>query len=165
MEFPDLQPTKCNVSACQARCCYSVALPADMYAKFADKIVRKPMAVVRAYGDTVQPIQSSENQKFGMHACPWLTADNRCNIYEERPAICRLWEHSELSPLLGCTDLGDKEYLYDNTPVYLLTEAPDILYKVITGEDKPKMDRAMRRYFQKNKHLLIKDISKRMENG
>lgn len=52
--------------------------------------------------------------------CPFLRADCKCNIYENRPNVCRKWEKSQnyLVSILRRANLdGDRDYLLSSSLV------------------------------------------------
>ena len=109
---------KCRIHQCHAACCYNVPFKDGELEKYADKIVNKVLYV--QHMETVPPavlpfttecnfmedfmknkcpflrswrrnghlffIKSSMKNK-----CPFLRHDRTCNIYENRPEVCRLF--------------------------------------------------------------------------
>lgn len=56
--------------------------------------------------------------------CPFLTAENRCAVYEQRPMVCRLWGSTEnLSCPHGCEREGSLTY---GEGIALLSEVADL---------------------------------------
>ncbi len=92
----------CNVEKCKANCCYHVPIPRDILRKFADKVVNpiiatKPMGFNKKFGGrNVLPFTDLNPYK---NKCPFLTLTNRCNIYEDRPALCKLFGSSKRADL------------------------------------------------------------------
>ncbi len=80
-------------SKCKAQCCGVVPIPKDVYEKNQDKIVRKPHLLIDA-GVNVIPITKDAY-------CPFLTEKLDCNIYDDRPTICRKFG-DETHPMLCC---------------------------------------------------------------
>jgi Fe-S-cluster containining protein len=63
-----------------------------------DRRLRARGVEVPAIADAVAAIERGEN-----YYCPALR-DGRCGVYEDRPAICRLWGATESMPCPhGCT--------------------------------------------------------------
>ncbi len=99
--------TKCKTHKCKASCCYNVPLPSGYLARFADKIVTKPVEICSApynplFPPSIIPITSV---KLLDNKCPFLRADFRCNIYESRPEICRRFGDGS-HPNLSCRYLS-----------------------------------------------------------
>ncbi len=92
----------CNIEKCKASCCYHVPIPKDILRKFADKIVNpilatKPLGFRKDLGGrNVLPITDPNPYK---NKCPFLTITNRCNIYENRPTLCKLFGTSKKADL------------------------------------------------------------------
>ncbi len=86
------QARRCKISKCHADCCYNAPLPLYYLEKYKDKIVNKvyrtiPLGNVPERGGfQVFPVTILKSLK---HKCPFLTAENKCNIYEDRPLICK----------------------------------------------------------------------------
>ena len=80
-------------SKCGANCCGLVPIPKSIYADNQDKIVSVPHEVVDA-GDSVIPLTANAT-------CIFLNSDLSCNIYENRPDICRKFG-DESHPMLFC---------------------------------------------------------------
>ena len=76
---------KCKVSRCNASCCYNIAFKNDELVRFADKIVNPVINIVWFGGVRLAMTASNmDNNK-----CPFLRKDYKCNIYENRPDVCR----------------------------------------------------------------------------
>jgi hypothetical protein len=84
---------------CQAQCCGVVPIPKDIYNNHQEKIYRVPMAVIEA-DDHLIPITSDAY-------CPFLNDKFECNIYEDRPPVCRKFG-DESHPMLYCPFLDKK---------------------------------------------------------
>lgn len=48
-------------------------------------------------------------QKRADGACIYLDSDNRCSVYHERPAVCRLYD-CRLWAIVGVTPVGDPDW-------------------------------------------------------
>lgn len=92
----------CNIEKCKADCCYHVPIPRDILLKFADKIVNpilgtKSLGYSKEFdGRNVLPITNPNPYK---NKCPFLTITNNCNIYENRPTLCKLFGSSKRTDL------------------------------------------------------------------
>lgn len=84
---------------CGAQCCGSVPLPKDIYSENQDKIVRQPTEHLDL-GEAILPITSDNH-------CVFLKEDLSCNIYDNRPEICRKFGN-ESHPMLCCAFLNKK---------------------------------------------------------
>ncbi len=81
----------CNVLKCQADCCKNAPLPLDLLDIYKTKIVNPVI--------TIKPLGFAKGKLFGFpitnlrnlmeNKCPFLTPTNTCNIYENRPQICK----------------------------------------------------------------------------
>lgn len=81
----------CNILKCQADCCNNAPLPLDLLSTYKTKIVNPVI--------TIEPLGFAEGRLFGFpitnpknlfkNKCPFLTPKNTCNIYENRPLICK----------------------------------------------------------------------------
>ena len=94
---------KCRLYKCKAACCYNIALPIGMLEEFADKVVNK---VVRTTPMPFNPefppsVRVETSERTFDNKCPFLRADCKCNIYEHRPPICRMFGDGS-HPLLTC---------------------------------------------------------------
>ena len=84
-------PKRCNVLKCKADCCNYAPLPLDLLGTYKSKIITPPV--------TLQPMGFIEGRLWGYaitnpknllaSKCPFLTPNNSCNIYPNRPQICR----------------------------------------------------------------------------
>lgn len=95
--------SKCRTYKCHAACCYNIVLPCGMMERFADKIVtpviyRSLLPVNPEFppSEFVNTSFDSKNNK-----CPFLRKDCKCNIYEDRPDICRRFGDGS-HPMLVC---------------------------------------------------------------
>lgn len=86
---------------CQ-ECCGPISFPKSIRDKYPElDLPRNPVQVL---------LRVTMN---GPYMCPFLK-DGKCQIYDERPAICRLWGAStELRCPHGCTDEMTEEPLSD----------------------------------------------------
>ena len=67
---------------CRAVCCSTIAFPRKIWEENQNKIVTKPVEVMDLPNDGVFPITESGR-------CPFLMENYHCNIYENRPDVCR----------------------------------------------------------------------------
>lgn len=82
---------KCRVHKCGAMCCYNIPFEENELERFAEKIVN-PVINTEPIGDAVLAYTDLDMDK---NKCPFLRFDCKCNIYENRPRVCRLF---------GCID-------------------------------------------------------------
>lgn len=87
-------------SKCQANCCSMISIPKDLYEDKKDKIVTQPDKVINSFDNHVLPITPNQS-------CIFLNEDFSCNIYEDRPSVCREFGN-ETHPMLYCPFL-DKD--------------------------------------------------------
>lgn len=80
-------------SKCGAQCCGIVPIPKETYNNNLDKISRQPHEVLD-HEDHVIPLTKDGH-------CPFLSEDLTCNIYEDRPSVCRKFG-DESHPMLFC---------------------------------------------------------------
>lgn len=88
------------------KCCYNVPLPKRLLTGLKNRIVNGfddvlDMGESEMMGHTVYPM--TKDMK-----CPFLKADNTCNIYDRRPRICREFGVSD-NKLLQCSILYGRE--------------------------------------------------------
>ena len=76
---------KCRTSKCNASCCYNVPFEDNELERFANMIVN-PIISVEPLFDAKLPFTS---EKVDDNKCPFLRHDFKCNIYENRPDVCR----------------------------------------------------------------------------
>lgn len=79
---------KCKIWKCKAKCCYNVPFAPDELTKYADKIVTPIKATEEIFGGAAV-LPWTANHPLA-NRCPFLRSDYRCNIYEHRPAVCKL---------------------------------------------------------------------------
>lgn len=95
--------TKCH-SRCNAECCSCTSpIPKDIYERNKDKIVTQPIQIIetdgkgRDFKDEKAIVALTEH-----HKCIFLNIDLSCNIYEDRPWICKKFG-DESHPYLTCS--------------------------------------------------------------
>ncbi len=100
---------------CKASCCGSCPIPADIFYRNQDKIVTKPIKLTEHYGpDILDDLQADPYKDIGQRPdklfilpvteslkCCFLNEDLSCNIYEDRPLICRKYG-DETHPMMTC---------------------------------------------------------------
>jgi len=114
---------KCDVSVCHAECCYNVPLPKRLINGFRKKIANPILQLERWDDELFLPITDSDANK---NKCPFLNSKYKCNIYEYRPQVCRLFgSRPDLSQYLRCGYLEGKDkhnIQLDKNPDYLMFE-------------------------------------------
>lgn len=105
---------KCDISKCHASCCYNV--PMTKFTLFSNK-----KRIVNSFTEVMEHGEDEDGRKlyipvvstnFHENKCPFLRDDCKCNIYQNRPHICRIFgEPSEKmnSKFLHCGWLEGKE--------------------------------------------------------
>lgn len=102
---------KCHIK-CKAECCGVCPIPSKIYDTHLDKIVNEPESIKRLMLHEIlseKPLSSSlcsEKIEYVMPVtknlkCPFLNQDYSCNIYEDRPPVCRKFG-DESHPFLTC---------------------------------------------------------------
>ncbi len=90
--------SKCKLHKCNAACCFNVPLPIGMVEQFADKIVT-PVIARECVPPSSKDLPLSEiaytSEDLARNRCPFLRHDFKCNIYEDRPKICRIFGEIE----------------------------------------------------------------------
>lgn len=85
---------------CDAHCCYNIAFEHGELERFQSMIVN-PVLGFTPFGAVRITMTDWDLDK---NKCPFLRADRRCNIYENRPDVCR--KFGEI-PELPCKYLKD----------------------------------------------------------
>ncbi|MBO7617316.1 MAG: YkgJ family cysteine cluster protein [Bacteroidales bacterium] len=76
---------KCRTYKCKAACCYNIPFENGELEKYKDKIVNPVLTTLNLFGAVV-PFTGKDLKS---NRCPFLRQDLKCNIYENRPDICR----------------------------------------------------------------------------
>lgn len=76
----------CPLEKCKASCCYNVPFPRGFLEDHKGDIVT-PYRSVRKTNTYDVPITHPD---WEQNKCPFLKDDCKCNIYESRPAVCRM---------------------------------------------------------------------------
>lgn len=98
---------KCRITKCKAKCCYNVPFANGELTRYADKIVNPVLFSTEIHnGAQLAHIPWTVKVDFTLdeklfvdryaqammkNKCPFLRHDCTCNIYENRPEICRLF--------------------------------------------------------------------------
>lgn len=78
---------KCPTYKCKAGCCYNVPFPPGFLEAHKDAVVTEIKAITHPYGnDKEMPIT---HPYWEDNKCPFLRSDYKCNIYADRPEVCR----------------------------------------------------------------------------
>lgn len=85
---------KCKLHKCKGACCYNIPFENNELETYKDKIVTPYFDTLRIRNRIV-PITDAVWNK---NKCPFLTAEFKCNIYENRPEVCRLMGESQELP-------------------------------------------------------------------
>ena len=90
---------KVNVRICKAECCGFVPIEKEIIEKHKDKLHKKAKKIM--------DIKTAEVWVVG-DKCGFLDKKYKCNVYEDRPEICKLMGSGELEhPLLKCSHLRE----------------------------------------------------------
>lgn len=87
---------KCRPNKCKGACCYNVPFKDEELEKYKDKIINPVLAVETLPNMKVQAVvpftvEVKRPEDIMKNKCPFLRHDCTCNIYENRPEICRLF--------------------------------------------------------------------------
>lgn len=77
----------CKVHKCNACCCYNIPFERFELERYKDKIVNTILFTL-PQGPSVVAFTDADPAN---NKCPFLRADYKCNIYENRPEVCRLF--------------------------------------------------------------------------
>ena len=124
---------KCDIKKCKAQCCTWVPFNINFLEKNADKMVRPVFAIVTDEKEKVgKPITHVEKRiENGKEVdfiderkqiCPFLTDNYKCNIYKNRPEICKCFgtKLSEDHPFTCHFHIGRNYHFPDKkTPEFL----------------------------------------------
>lgn len=80
---------------CKAECCGIIDFTKELWERNQHKVITKPVEVI-PFPDNVNVMPITESGY-----CPFLRADYHCNIYEERPNVCREYGN-ESTPEMSC---------------------------------------------------------------
>ena len=89
--------SKCRTNICRASCCYNLMFLKNELDRFKDKIVN-PVLFTESHGPAVVAFTVDDPLDFMHNKCPFLRADYKCNIYENRPEVCRQFGQIEELP-------------------------------------------------------------------
>lgn len=96
--------SKCNIKVCKSACCYNVPHTKQYFTSLKNRIVN-PIIRLEAIDKThAMAITDEEPDK---NKCPFLRKDYKCNIYDRRPSICRMFGEGK-HKYLQCGHLGQK---------------------------------------------------------
>lgn len=110
--------SKCDISKCHAACCYNVPMEKGYLSAFKKKIVN-PVIELGQWEDVDR--KTYKKTKIGelgrahylmitdkdpaKNKCPFLRNDCKCNIYQDRPIICRRYGQTDNVRFLHCNYL------------------------------------------------------------
>ena len=78
---------KCKTHKCKACCCYNIPFEHNELERFSSAIVNPLLFIAPLHGAMVAFTHPNPKE----NKCPFLRADYKCNIYENRPQICKLF--------------------------------------------------------------------------
>lgn len=107
--------SKCNTSKCHASCCYSAPMPKGYFSVFKKKVITPWKRLVEhGIGNNGEMLYVAVvDEDFNKNKCPFLRDDYKCNIYDQRPWICRAFgtpPKGNKSKFLQCGWLNGLEY-------------------------------------------------------
>ncbi len=80
---------------CKGQCCYNVPFGDNELVRFADKIITPVIETERMTNGAILPLTAPDVME---NKCPFLTHNYKCNIYDNRPEVCRLFGEIETLP-------------------------------------------------------------------
>lgn len=89
---------KCRIHQCHAACCYNIPFEHNELERFADKIVNEVLFTLPMGGSAVVAFTVEDFLDIQHNKCPFLRHDCKCNIYENRPDVCRKFGQIEELP-------------------------------------------------------------------
>ena len=89
---------KCKTGRCAAACCYNVPFANHELERFAGSIVSQPVEYEVMECGAILPhtVKIEKPSDVLRNKCPFLRHDFKCDIYEDRPEVCRLFGQKEL---------------------------------------------------------------------
>lgn len=84
----DYKMNKCNTRVCKAGCCYNVPMPKKLISAYRKKIANPILRIESLNDDMVLAITDNDPNK---NKCPFLNKEYKCNIYPQRPCVCRMF--------------------------------------------------------------------------
>lgn len=101
---------KCDIKKCKGACCGSVPIPKSYFTALKNRLVR-PILRFEDAGDNPElgghNVVAITNEDIAENRCPFQRYDYRCNIYDRRPKICRMFGEGS-HKYLQCGYLGQK---------------------------------------------------------
>ena len=85
---------KCRTHICKACCCHNIPFENGELERFSSAIVN-PVLFVSPLGDAVVAFTDADPMR---NRCPFLRDDFKCNIYDDRPEVCRLFGETDMLP-------------------------------------------------------------------
>lgn len=94
---------KCRLHKCRAACCMNIILPIGFLEIHEDKIVNKVIGSMPApsHSELGAGVFVTTSHELINNKCPFLRGDYKCNVYEQRPQICRIFGVED-HPLMKC---------------------------------------------------------------
>lgn len=85
---------KCDISKCKGACCSNVPIPKGYFTALKNRIVR-PIIRFEDAGELPElgghNVIAITNEDISENRCPFQRYDYKCNIYDRRPKICRMF--------------------------------------------------------------------------
>lgn len=94
---------KCRIHKCKAACCYNATLPLYFVDVHESKIINPIIGrkLLHPHPQLGYSEAITTNVDIDKNKCPFLRGDYKCNVYEYRPQICRIFGVED-HPLLKC---------------------------------------------------------------
>ena len=113
MSKTKINKPKCNVKLCKAACCYNVPLPKGYLSAYRKRIVN-PVLKTERYSENIgtdegfgrDMVLVITNEDISKNKCPFLREDCKCNIYDIRPRLCRIFGTTPNVRFLNCEFLS-----------------------------------------------------------
>ncbi len=101
---------KCDISKCKGNCCMNNPIPKQYFTALKKRIVR-PIIRFEDAGDLPElgghNVVAITNEDIAENRCPFQRYDYKCNIYDRRPKVCRMFGEGK-HKYLQCGYLGQK---------------------------------------------------------
>lgn len=134
---------KCDISKCHASCCYNVPMPKGYFSVYKKKVITPWKRLIEhGRGNNGEMLYVAVvDEDFHKNKCPFLRDDYKCNIYDKRPWICRVFGTPPKgcnSRFLQCGWLNGLEYDNMVTPEGIEDDIMGIMELILKGEIKFK---------------------------
>ena len=101
---------RCDIKKCRGQCCMNAPIPKSYFTALKNRLVR-PILRFEDEGDNPElgghNVVAITNEDIAENRCPFQRYDYKCNIYDRRPKICRMFGEGS-HKYLQCGYLGQK---------------------------------------------------------